>query len=117
MTDELDGGDILAQEEISLEGKIEDILKRITRVGSRLTKIIISGNIIRRKQNENESTFYNRRKDQDNEITIQEILNKDSQYLYNKIRMLGDPYPFAYIKTADGKRLLIKEVVVEKDDD
>ena len=117
MTDELDGGDILAQEEISLEGKIEDILKRITRVGSRLTKIIISGNIIRRKQNENESTFYNRRKDQDNEITIQEILNKDSQYLYNKIRMLGDPYPSAYIKTADGKRLLIKEVVVEKDDD
>ena len=117
MTEELDAGDILAQERISLDGSIKDILKRLTRVGTRLTKRIISGNTTRRKQNENEATFYNRRKEEDNEITVNEILNQDSQYLYNKIRMLGDPYPYAYIKTVDGKKLLIKDASIEVSDD
>jgi len=117
MTDELDAGDILAQERISLDGSIKDILKRITRVGTRLTKRIVSGTITRRKQDEAEATFYNRRKKKDNEITVEEILNQDSQYLYNKIRMLGDPYPYAYIKTVDGKKLLIKDASIEVSDD
>ena len=117
MTDKLDAGDILAQESISLDGNIKEILKRLTRVGTRLTKRIVSGNIARRKQDETEATFYNRRKEKDNEITVREILSQDSQYLYNKIRMLGDPYPYAYIKTVDGKKLLIKDVSIEVGDD
>ena len=117
MTNELDAGDILAQESISLDGNIKDILKRITRVGTRLTKRIVSGTITRRKQDETEATFYNRRKEKDNEITVREILSQDSQYLYNKIRMLGDPYPCAYIMTVDGKKLLIKDVSIEACDD
>ena len=117
MTDKLDAGDILAQESISLDGNIKEILKRLTRVGTRLTKRIVSGNIARRKLDETEATFYNRRKEKDNEITVSEILSQDSQYLYNKIRMLGDPYPYAYIKTVDGKKLLIKDVSIEVGDD
>ena len=117
MTDKLDAGDILAQESISLDGNIKVILKRLTRVGTRLTKRIVSGNIARRKQDETAATFYNRRKEKDNEITVSEILSQDSQYLYNKIRMLGDPYPYAYIKTVDGKKLLIKDVSIEVGDD
>ena len=117
MTDKLDAGDILAQESISLDGNIKEILKRLTRVGTRLTKRIVSGNIAKRKQDETEATFYNRRKEKDNEITVSEILSQDSQYLYNKIRMLGDPYPYAYIKTVDGKKLLIKDVSIEVGDD
>lgn len=117
MTDKLDAGDILAQEKFSLDGDIKQILEKITRIGTRLTKRIIYGNTTRIKQNENDSTFYKRRLDKDNEITVREILSKDSQYLYNKIRMLGDPYPFAYIKTADGKRLLIKEASIEDTND
>ena len=117
MTEDLDAGDILAQEEITLDGNINDILKRITRVGTRLTKRIISGNIIRREQREEDATFYKRRLKKDNEITVREILSKDSQYLYNKVRMLGHPYPFAYIRTVDGKKLLIKEVSIEDSDD
>ena len=50
MTDKLDAGDILAQESISLDGNIKEILKRLTRVGTRLTKRIVSGNIAKRKQ-------------------------------------------------------------------
>ena len=35
MTNELDAGDILAQEKFSLDGNIADILKKITRIGTR----------------------------------------------------------------------------------
>ena len=117
MTNELDAGDILAQEKFSLDGNIADILKKITRIGTRLTKRILSGDYIRVKQNESEATFYKRRNKSDNEITVREILSEDSQYIYNKIRMLGDPYPYAYIKTSDGKKILIKEASIGGDGD
>ena len=42
------------------------------------------------------------------EITVEEISTKSGEYLYNKIRMLQDPYPNAFIKTSDGKKLKIK---------
>ena len=38
----------------------------------------------------------------------------DHHYLYNKIRMLTGPYPNAFIRTIDNKRLVIKEAVIEK---
>ena len=117
MTSDLDAGDILAQEKFALDGDISAILKKITRIGTRLTKRIISGDFVRVKQNESEATFYKRRNKRDNEITIREILSEDSQYIYNKIRMLGDPYPYAYIKAADGKRILIKEASIGGDSD
>ena len=33
-------------------------------------------------------------------------LKQKCEYLYNKIRMLQDPYPNAYIVTKDNKKLL-----------
>ena len=47
------------------------------------------------------------------EITIQELSSKDGEYLYNKIRMLQDPYPNAFFKTADNKILKFKLVELE----
>ena len=38
MTSDLDAGDILAQEKFALDGDISAILKKITRIGTRLTK-------------------------------------------------------------------------------
>ena len=43
-----------------------------------------------------------------NDKNIFEIQNKPVEYSYNKIRMLADPYPNSYIKTVDGKKLIIK---------
>ena len=43
MTSDLDAGDILAQEKFALDGDISAILKKITRIGTRSTKRIISG--------------------------------------------------------------------------
>jgi len=47
------------------------------------------------------------------ELTIEELSEESAEYLYNKIRMLQDPYPNPYIKTKDGKRLIINSATIE----
>lgn len=107
MTNSLDAGDIVGQEEIDLAGNIGDVLERIENAGTRVTLEILKNKIQRIPQSHKDATYFSRRDDRDNEITMSELQSKPAQYLYNKIRMLGDPYPYAYIKTSDGKKLLI----------
>ena len=57
---------------------------------------------------------YLRRKPSESEITFKEIKSKSANYLYNKIRMLQDPYPNAYIRTSDGKKLFLIHARLEK---
>ena len=103
----IDTGDILAQEYLSLEGTISDIFGRITEIGKKLTLDILTDNYSIRKQNDEDSTYFPRRKPAESEITIDEIMTKSGQYLHNKIRMLQDPYPNSFIRTSDGKKLKI----------
>tara|TARA_B100000475_G_C14984619_1_gene309694 strand:+ start:503 stop:1168 length:666 start_codon:yes stop_codon:yes gene_type:complete len=110
MTEELDAGPILLQESFSLEGNMKNIFKRIEKIGIKLTKKILEEFPVVYEQNHTEATYFKRRKIESSQITLDEIYNKDALYLFNKIRMLSDPYPNAYIKTKDGKYLLIKEV-------
>ena len=49
----------------------------------------------------------------DSEITIKELTESNAEYLFNKIRMLADPYPNAYFKTNDGKKLVILKARIE----
>lgn len=109
----IDTGDLIAQEHLSLEGQLFDILDRITQIGTRLTLSFLKNGFTRLKQDEAQATFFPRRKVSENEITIEELLNKNGEYLYNKIRMLQDPYPNSYIKTIDGKKLKLKLVELE----
>ena len=37
-----------------------------------------------------------------------------AEYLYNKIRMLANPYPNAFIRTADGKKLMITSAHIQE---
>jgi methionyl-tRNA formyltransferase len=113
MNKELDAGDIYFQKEYSLSGTIKDIFGRITDIGIELTLRLIEENPIPFKQNHQDATLFKRRKPSESEITIEELKCKNGIYLYNKIRMLGDPYPNAYIKTHDGKKLYIKEVKLD----
>lgn len=113
MTEVMDGGPIIAQKEISLEGHITDIFGRLTEAGIDLTIDILTHGISYKNQEESLATVYKRRKPIESEITLDEIKNQSSEYLYNKIRMLEDPYPNAYIRTSDGKKLLIKEACLE----
>lgn len=109
----IDTGDIIAQEYLSLDGNLNTIFKKITQIGLKLTKNILSNGYKRKKQNESEATYYKRRKPEMSEITLDELASKDSKYLYNKIRMLADPYPNAYIRTKDGKKIKLKNVEIE----
>ena len=114
MNENMDEGDIVLQTSLDLSGTIEDIFKRIEERGYELTKkILVHGISKTKKQKKNNISFFKRRSPEDSEITIQELIEKDSNYLYNKIRMLGDPYPNAYIKTSDNKKLLIKSAIIE----
>ena len=112
MNNEIDAGDIVAQENISLEGSIHDIFSRIEEAGVRLTINLLDSGLNPAAQNHAEATYCKRRTPEDSEITLEELSVKKASYLFNKIRMLGDPYPNAFIRTVDGKRLLIKDAEI-----
>lgn len=111
MNDEIDAGNILKQEKFSLEGELSDIFKRIAEIGTRRIKEIIrdfeKGSPIFLEQDESEATICKRRKPEESEITEDELKTKPAEYLFNKIRMLQDPYPNAYIKCSGGKKLFL----------
>ena len=113
MDEGIDTGPIIKQEHISLEGSLDEIFKRITEVGVRLTNYILEDNFVLEQQDDSEATYFKRRREEDSEITLDELKQKDSLYLFNKIRMLQEPYPKPYIKTADGKKLYINKATIE----
>ena len=116
MSNEIDAGNILAQEEISLEGHLSEIFHRITEVGLRLTINILENGFTEHLQDLSKATVFKRRKPEESEITVEELKNSDAVYLFNKIRMLEDPYPNAFIRTKDGKKLLFKRVELDEDE-
>ena len=115
MTDEMDAGGIVAQEAFSLDGHLDEILGRITETGLRLTRAIIRDGYTPVAQVRADATYVQRRKPADSELTLEELTNASAEDIFNKIRMLEDPYPNAFIRTADGKRLLIKHAEIESD--
>lgn len=118
MNEELDGGDIVYQTELSLEGNLDTIFKQIELIGSDLINRIISDVSNNRlnfySQDLTDSKVFKRRKPSESEITIDEIIKNEPLYLYNKVRALNDPYPNAYIKCKDGKKLFITQTKYEE---
>jgi methionyl-tRNA formyltransferase len=113
MTEALDAGDIAGQCPLSLEGTLDDIFDRITEAGIRITLDILRRGLVRTPQDSSKATYCKRRKPADSELTLDELASAPGQHLYNKIRMLADPYPNAFIRTKDGGRLLIKAAEFE----
>ena len=92
-----------------LYGDLNQIFKRIIKFGIIGTnKILNQKNIKYRKQNHSKATYFKRRKPEESEITFNELKIKSSKYIKNKIRMLDDPYPNAFIKLKNAK-LYIKK--------
>jgi methionyl-tRNA formyltransferase len=114
MTDELDAGDLVGQQDLSLVGTLDDIFKRMENAGVELTRHLLQHGLQRVPQDHSKATFSKRRTPSDSEITADELARKPAEYLYNKIRMLADPYPNAYILTADGKKLMITAAHIEE---
>jgi methionyl-tRNA formyltransferase len=108
MTDELDAGDLVGQQDLSLAGTLDEIFNRMEDSGVELTGLLLKHGLQRVPQNHAKATICKRRTHFDSEITAEELASKPAEYLYNKIRMLADPYPNAFVRTADGKKLMIK---------
>jgi methionyl-tRNA formyltransferase len=115
MNESVDAGDIYYQKEFSLEGSLDDIFLRITDIGTELSIQLFTERKKPVAQYHTLATYYKRRKSSESEITIEEMNTKAANYLYNKIRMLADPYPNAFIRTIDGKKLLIKVAEIKED--
>jgi len=113
MTKDIDAGKIIKQLPMSLDGKIQDIFNRMFELGFSATYDFLKNGYEAIEQNHEDMTYFTRKKPSDSEITHQEILTKDAGYIYNKIRMLTDPYPNAYIEDKHGKRVYIKDCYYE----
>ena len=109
----IDSGPIYFQEEFSLAGSIEDIFERIKSLGLKGSLKIILENIKPVDQDHDQATFFNRRTEDESEITIKELIEESSEYIYNKIRMLEDPYPNAFIRLKDGKKIIINKASLD----
>ena len=101
MNDVLDGGDILLKKNLSLEGSIDEIFKRMEANDYDMINKIISGKFKKSNQ-KGKPSVYKRRLPNQSEL---KNLNSSKESIYDFIRMLGDPYPNAYIKF--GKRKII----------
>ena len=116
---EIDTGDIYSQSYFSLEGSLEDIFDSIVEVGTKDTITVLdeikNGIAQPIKQDESQATYYKRRKEEESEITFLDLETKGARQLYNFIRALADPYPNAYIKCVDGKKLYITGAKLEQD--
>jgi len=113
MTNELDAGDIVGQKDLDLQGSLADIFSRIEVLGCEMTRNLLDNGFERLPQDNSKATFCKRRIPDDSEITFEELRLKPAEYLYNKIRMLASPYPNAYIRTSDGKRLMIDSAYID----
>ncbi len=113
----IDSGPIIYKTDISIDGHMNDIFLSLTLASAKIINKIISTkdkNFLNgQPQRDEDATFYRRRKSQDSEITIDELVNSSAEELYNKICSLEDPYPNAFIKTKDNKKLIFKSVEIE----
>ena len=112
MNEKIDHGNILKQRKLDLSGDLSEIFNRIVKIGTELTIKVLENKYKEKKTKI--VKMYKRRTPEQSEITINEIKSQKSTYLFNKIRMLQDPYPNAFIKTCDGKKLLIQKATISK---
>ncbi len=113
MNEKMDSGPIVFQEPMSLSGTINDIFNRIEKLGYKGTKEFLDSPTNGVIQIEKNATYFDRRTEEQSEITPRELKEQSAEYIYNKVRMLQDPYPNAYFKTNDGKRILFKSIEIE----
>ncbi len=87
--------------DLNLRGTLEQIFERIVVNNYSMTVQIIEDNPVPVGQDESKAVYFDRRITPDSEINFEYGARLDTQYLYDKIRMLADPYPNAYVKLND----------------
>ena len=116
--DNLDSGEILFQEEISLEGYLSDIFNRMINKGVKGTKKILKLNKLNKlqsfKQKHDSATYYKRRKPIQSKILLKDFKKFEAEYFFNLVRGLQNPYPLAYIECKNKTKLYLKKVSIDK---
>lgn len=111
--DGVDNGDIIAQKEFSIEYEdtIKDVYKKATQASKEILISTLNDiqNVTFKKQDEEQRTIFPQRKPEDGEIDLDKTANE----IYNFIRAQSSPYPGAFIKTVDGKKIVIEKARVE----
>ena len=99
MNEKLDAGEILIKKKLLLEGSIDEIFSRMIENDYEIIIKIIQGKYKKQKQ-KGKPSLYKRRKPEQSEL---KHLNYSKKYIFDFIRMLGDPYPNAFIKIGKSK--------------
>jgi dTDP-4-dehydrorhamnose reductase len=111
MNESLDAGDIIFQQDFSLEGDLDEIFSRIIEVGAmgitQSVELFELGTLERRAQELQMYHPYKRRKERHSEIKITDLLYMSARDLHNRIRSLQDPYPNAFITMKDGSKIFL----------
>lgn len=111
--DSIDGGDIISQ--VSFDINYEDTIKEVyIKATEKSSEILINilpklNNIEFKKQDKSKLEIWDKRTQDDGEID----LSKSPEEIYNFVRAQSNPYPGAFIKTDDGKRLIIEKIRLE----
>lgn len=109
----VDDGDIISQHEIKIEHEdtIKEVYEKATNTSvDLLVDALTSPEAIEYKvQDKTKIKVYPQRTPQDGEID----LTWPSHQIYNFIRAQSAPYPGAFIRTSDGKKIVIEKARVE----
>lgn len=119
MTSKVDDGPVFSKQKISLRGGLKAIFDSLSFSAAILvSKYLDQVNAgLPRQFHQQETTggfFRKRRKPEESEITIDDLLTENGESLVRKIQVLSDPYPNAFIRTIDGGQLLLKKVIFKK---
>ena len=113
MEDGVDDGDIIKQKSFMIEYKdtIKEVYEKATVASKSILKEVLEDieQVEFRPQNKSKIEIYPQRKPDDGEIDM----TKKPEEIYDFIRAQSSPYPGAFIKLSDGKKLIIERARIE----
>lgn len=103
MRPELDAGEIVDKEPMSLEGTMKDVLRELTNVGVKLIERLMDAYPYIQYSPNNVTDVRKRLKPKQSKLAKSAVRNMNTKQLYNTIRARTDPYPNVFIEDALGK--------------
>lgn len=113
LSDGVDDGDIISQKSflIDTHDTIKDVYEKATNSSCQILYEAINNikNIKYTPQDKTKIKYFPQRKPEDGEID----LSKSAEEIYNFVRAQSSPYPGAFIKTVDGKKIILEKVRID----
>ena len=113
LSDGVDDGEIISQKSflIDMQDTIKDVYEKATKSSCQILYEAINNikNIKYIPQDKTKIKYYPQRKPEDCEID----LSKSAEEIYNFVRAQSSPYPGAFIKAVDGKKIIIEKIRID----